>query len=62
MALLAPQLYHDYILPVDKQIAARFPCVAFHSYDHRYLIVLLLSTTPILAHLLLDFYPPHAIL
>lgn len=36
MALLSPQLYRDYILPVDQQIAAQFPCVAFHSYDHRY--------------------------
>ncbi len=30
MALLSPQLYRDYILPVDQQIAAQFPCVAFH--------------------------------
>ncbi len=30
MALLSPQLYREYILPIDRKIAAHFPCVAFH--------------------------------
>jgi len=30
MALLSPRLFRDVILPLDRQIASEFPCVAFH--------------------------------
>jgi hypothetical protein len=29
-ALLSPTLYREFILPLDRYIAAQFPCVAFH--------------------------------
>ena len=30
MALLSPRLYREFILPLDRRIAASFPCTAFH--------------------------------
>ena len=30
MALLSPRLFRDVILPLDREIASEFPCVAFH--------------------------------
>jgi hypothetical protein len=30
MALLSPALYRNFILPLDKELSASFPCVAFH--------------------------------
>ena len=33
MALLSPQLYRDFFLPLDRQIGGQFSCVAFHLHD-----------------------------
>jgi len=30
MALLSPQLYHDFFLPADRRIATEFPAIGFH--------------------------------
>ena len=30
MALLSPKLYREFVLPLDMQLSAQFPCIAFH--------------------------------
>jgi hypothetical protein len=30
MALLSPKLYREFILPLDMELSALFPCIAFH--------------------------------
>jgi len=33
MALLSPKLYRDFVLPIDKELSALFPCVVFHLHS-----------------------------
>jgi len=34
MALLSPKLYREFVLPLDNQLSALFPCVAFHLHGN----------------------------
>ena len=35
MSLLSPTLYHQYVWPIDVQLASKFPCIAYHLHGIR---------------------------
>jgi len=46
MALLSPKLYHEFFFPVDRYIAGKFPCIAFHLHGSALWAIDQLVTAP----------------